>query len=503
MQPMTEILRIGATVATPLGLLGLIAALGYYVYSRRLKHEEKQLKALPPAERAHIADQRLSRYGIDGSNLTRDHKNQLILNEMEKRYRLARLYAFLFAVVFIICFGFASITFIYSIGTGSSFKTLPSPEHYQSSIDTDTIRDNWNKALDKLLPLLRKSQHGNGGFGSDIGNPEHFVDAWTTAQSIAGLLALNWKAQDSHPIKDALKWLSSQKKGDGWLRFHFREEPPSTEITAWVGVAYDATVRERIFSDNLPQEKLIIEELQAIHTMLSKRQGSNGAWPSYPILFPSRAEPGRSRGSYATALAMTFLIRLAESTFYETIIDQTTLRRQIDQGVRWIFSEYNSEIKGWEDWKGDGIHEGLYIIYLNVLTEAKRSGFTQIEPDRRYREARKAWLERWTRESKERDISANYYLTQRQETVDQYGKYANTFEFPVRVIWHPWSLLLATYLALDADLPQEERRAAVQIQQHLWRRLPKAVDEVTIGVTFRIAETLLVLGVIGKQNGWN
>ncbi len=45
--------------------------------------------------------------------------------------------------------------------------------------------------------------------------------------------------------------------------------------------------------------------------------------------------------------------------------------------------------------------------------------------------------------------------------------------------------------------------SAEQIQQHLWRRLPKAVDEVTIGATFRVSETLLVLGMLGKQYGWN
>jgi hypothetical protein len=154
---MTDILRIGAAVTTPIGLLGLIAALGYYFYSQHLKHEEKKLEALPPAERAHIADQRLSRYGIDGSNLTRDNKNRLIFEEMEKRYKLARLYAFLLAVVFVICFGPASITFIYSVSTDRSFRSSPSTEPYQANINMETIRNNWNEALAKLIPLLRKT----------------------------------------------------------------------------------------------------------------------------------------------------------------------------------------------------------------------------------------------------------------------------------------------------------------------------------------------------------
>lgn len=106
---MADVLRIAATIATPVSLLGLLAALGYYAYSRRLKHEEKKLEALPAEERAQVVDQRLSRYGIDGANLTRDDKARLILDEMEKRYKFARLCTILFAVVFVACFALASV----------------------------------------------------------------------------------------------------------------------------------------------------------------------------------------------------------------------------------------------------------------------------------------------------------------------------------------------------------------------------------------------------------
>jgi hypothetical protein len=54
----------------------------------------------------------------------------------------------------------------------------------------------------------------------------------------------------------------------------------------------------------------------------------------------------------------------------------------------------------------------------------------------------------------------------------------------------------------DANLTPDERLSAEQLQQNLWRRLPEAVNEVTIGGTFRVAETLLVLGSVGKQYDW-
>jgi hypothetical protein len=49
---MTQVLQIASNVATPLALLGLLAALAFYAYSRRLKHDEQSLKSLPTSERA-------------------------------------------------------------------------------------------------------------------------------------------------------------------------------------------------------------------------------------------------------------------------------------------------------------------------------------------------------------------------------------------------------------------------------------------------------------------
>jgi hypothetical protein len=140
--------------------------------------------------------------------------------------------------------------------------------------------------------------------------------------------------QNSRPIKDAVQWIPSQKKQDGWVRYYLREELPSTEITAWVGLAYETTVSARVFSDNLQQEKIIIEELKAIHSTLSTRQNLNGSWSSYPMSFPSLIEPMRPRGSYATTLATMFFIHLNKPTHYKTIVDQETLGSQLDKGVR-------------------------------------------------------------------------------------------------------------------------------------------------------------------------
>lgn len=108
---MAEVLQIVTTVGTPLALLGLIVAFVYYAYARWLKHVEKKLELLSPEDRAKAVDNYLTRYKVDAKNLTRDQKFQLIQGEMDKRYRLSRLYALVAAVVFIICFVSAALAY--------------------------------------------------------------------------------------------------------------------------------------------------------------------------------------------------------------------------------------------------------------------------------------------------------------------------------------------------------------------------------------------------------
>jgi hypothetical protein len=151
----TDVLRIGVAVATPLSLLGLIAALSYYFYSRHLKSEEKKLEALPLEQRARLADQRLSRYGIDGANLTRDEKTRLILEEMDKRYRFARLCTIIFAVVFVICFGLASSAFILT-GRSAEHRSNEADNVLNDQLEAMKARERTRDATLELLIIQIK-----------------------------------------------------------------------------------------------------------------------------------------------------------------------------------------------------------------------------------------------------------------------------------------------------------------------------------------------------------
>jgi hypothetical protein len=104
---MTEVLRTAVNVTTPLALLGLAAALAYFAYVRRLKHQEKQIDSLPPDQRATAIDQYLTRYGVEGRHLKSPDKLALIRTEMGQRHRRALVYVVVAAVVVVVCFALA------------------------------------------------------------------------------------------------------------------------------------------------------------------------------------------------------------------------------------------------------------------------------------------------------------------------------------------------------------------------------------------------------------
>lgn len=117
---MGEILRIAANVGTPLSLLGVAIALAFFAYNRHLKHAEKKLELLPQEQRAKAVDTYLTRYGIDGVNLTREQKVRLIRDETDKRYRITRLYLIIAAVVFVACVVLAVLAFLLVPSTPST-----------------------------------------------------------------------------------------------------------------------------------------------------------------------------------------------------------------------------------------------------------------------------------------------------------------------------------------------------------------------------------------------
>ena len=134
---MLEVLRIAANVATPLALLGLIAALAYFAYSRRLRYQEKKLEALPPEQRATRTDEYLTRYGIDGKKLRLADKLALIKEELEKRHQRSLGYVIVAAIVFVLCFGLAVAAYV--LRPETTPKPTETTFHVSDALTTDPI----------------------------------------------------------------------------------------------------------------------------------------------------------------------------------------------------------------------------------------------------------------------------------------------------------------------------------------------------------------------------
>ena len=147
-----------------------------------------------------------------------------------------------------------------------SYATEPSP------LSTAQMRKHWDQAVATLVPALQTNQNERGAFGTEIGKPNDYLDAWTTAQAIASLLSVRSKVAVTHNIRTAFEFLQGQKKNEGWVRYHhLKEEPVSTEVTAWVGIAYQLRIEEGVFTDTAAQEAAS-NELRKVNTMISQRQ---------------------------------------------------------------------------------------------------------------------------------------------------------------------------------------------------------------------------------------
>ena len=132
---MPEFLRIAVSVSTPLALLGLLVAVGYLAYRRRLKNDETKLQNLPPGKRAIQADEYLTRYGIDGKNLRPSEKVALIRDELNKRHRRSNVYVISAMVAFVVCFAVAAISYLAPIYFANRENPIDS-NAYQDAIGT-------------------------------------------------------------------------------------------------------------------------------------------------------------------------------------------------------------------------------------------------------------------------------------------------------------------------------------------------------------------------------
>ena len=109
---MAELLRIAATVGTPIAAVSVIVVVALYAYRAKLKSQHENLNSLPKNKRAEAVDEYLTRYGIHGKDLPGEQRFVLIQDEMAKRHRRSFGHAILVAVVVVVCVSIASIAYV-------------------------------------------------------------------------------------------------------------------------------------------------------------------------------------------------------------------------------------------------------------------------------------------------------------------------------------------------------------------------------------------------------
>jgi hypothetical protein len=360
----------------------------------------------------------------------------------------------------------------------------------------------WKQVGAGLAARVASAQAVEGGFYS-YSDTARRGDSWTTAQCLAALIA-GWDSLvDPHHIEisrlqKGFEWLSKNKIGEGWSA-ETGDLAPNTEVTAWVGLAYMMALENTDLFRSPKEKEDALNQLRGIYHTITERQTRSGGWTSYV----AAEEKDAVIGAYATFASMYFLLMLRDGKA-SVIAESDIVLRQIDDGVRWILSSYNFSASAWEDVRGIGPTSDLSILYLILLTKAKSTTDqigSAIAIDRAYREAKRSWLLRSQQESSDRPVMTNSGIKQGQIVLNGAHELVDR-EFPATILWYPWSVLLVTYMIKDDNL-DFELAGVLDIQRKLWARLPDATTSLASPPTFRSAETLLVLGLIGRANNWN
>lgn len=150
---MSEALRIGASVATPLGWMGLIATFVLFAYYRYLRSQENQLQSLPESERAKSIESWFTRLGLTIDNLTREQKYEFVCKEMERRAAFAKLLVITGAVVIVFCVGIATAAYIVRNPGDERIKSASLPEN---SAQVKSIEQGLQHSRDELISILQQ-----------------------------------------------------------------------------------------------------------------------------------------------------------------------------------------------------------------------------------------------------------------------------------------------------------------------------------------------------------
>jgi hypothetical protein len=359
-------------------------------------------------------------------------------------------------------------------------------ESERQTIEVDTGR--------KLSDLVKSTLLHDGGCRISIDDPGFSPpENWSSAQCAAALLrAPELQTDVNDDLRRTLRLLSARRRGDGWTTAVQPTSQTQVESTAWVGLAFLAALdprANRVLASTAERDD-VTREIGHVYGYLMQRQSGGGGWGSFETQY---VRPSAST-DYSTFIAMWFLLQLRKAP--QVAVDRGVLDERIKRALAWIVSRYNVEARGWnENGSAVGVQKDLATLCLLVLTAANQGGFGFVASNPVYQMAVGDWIAATIQDSATRKMTDNSDLRQSQDLFSASGAYLGYKQQSASILWHPWSLLLSSYLTREPSLSESQRDQALILHDRLARRLPETAKAFSRGYIFEAAEALYVIGL--------
>ena len=212
---------------------------------------------------------------------------------------------------------------------------VPAPAAFALAYDRYLVQrsDDWRH---RLLTFV-DPETGGVRDGNDPPN----LQAWTTAQTVVGVLgSVGYDAQKLTPlqknqVRGAVNFLESVRMPppeEGWGYFT-RRTPAITEIAAWATLAQLASVRSNLWD---PEERVTVwgRILRDVNLIVS-RQAKSGGWSPIRDLRDDNAR------TYSTVMALWAL----SAAFDQGIRSEPAIGSAV-RGMDWLLNERHEQL-GW------------------------------------------------------------------------------------------------------------------------------------------------------------
>jgi hypothetical protein len=318
------------------------------------------------------------------------------------------------------------------------------------------------------------------------GSDNRRVQAWTTAQSIVGLLAsVDYEAPKlpRDDLRGAFRYLESVRLSgteNGWGYFADRETA-ITEITSWIALAEIASLRAKLWN---PAEAMVMTTRVSrdLGVVLS-RQTASGGWS------PVNDNRDENSRTYSTIMALWAIAAAADEG-----LGEDWHKQRAERGVDWLLNERHPQL-GWvpnprrryqtEEFPG---LTGQTLVVLKALTRHLPS----LATDARLRDAQRKFTETFVSAA---PIRANARIPDSDQHV-HLGTSSTLLEGST-FLWYPWARAAFALLAQDAGLSADDRSRAARLRAALTLRTEELSHYLDNGLPYLLAENLLCISLAG------